>query len=108
MGYLDNVNDMALGNGGAGTPNAWDIIGDHGYDLEGNIVCAFMSLDEEGGTFTEMKEQTRIAKGGKTGVVEDVAARYLTYTYPKNVVFEGRYTSLVPTTGCLFKVWFIK
>ncbi|MFA5152157.1 MAG: hypothetical protein WC554_06360 [Clostridia bacterium] len=108
MGYRANKNDVAVGNGGAGTPHAWDIIGDHGHDLEGNIVCAFMSLDEDGGTFTEMKEETTIGHGGKPGVSEDVPARYLGYTYPQNVVFEGNYTSLVPAAGKLFKVWFLK
>lgn len=108
MGYANNVNDVALGNGGAGTPRSFDIISGTSHDLEGKIVVAFMSLDDEGGTFTEMKEETKIGKGGQPGVIEDVPARYLTYTYPKNVIFEGRYTTLVPSGVCLFKVWFLK
>lgn len=108
MGYANGLNDTAIGSGGAGTPGSWDIIDDTQYDLEGKIVTAFMSLDEEGGTFESMKEETTIGHGGKSGVSEDVAAKYLEYTYPQNVPFEGRYTELVPSTGCTFKVWFLK
>ena len=108
MGYQTNKDDAAIGNGGAGTAEVWDIIDDDAHDLNDKIVTAFMSLDEAGGTFTEMEEETTIAKGGLPGVSEAVAAKYLTYTYPQNVPFEGRYTKLTPNTGCTFKVWFLK
>jgi len=108
MGYATNVDNGAVGNGGAGTSKVWDIITDASHDLEGNIVTAFMSLDEAGGTFDAMSEETIISKGGKAGVSEAVDAKYLTYTYDQFVIFEGRYTSLVPAAGCKFKVWFLK
>lgn len=109
MGYLDNVNDFALGNGGAGTPQAWDILDDNQCDIpDGKIVCAFMSLDEAGGTFTAMEEQTKIAHGGKPGVSTPVAARYLSKTYEQYVVYEGRYTKLLTTRGCTYKIWYLK
>ena len=110
MGY-QTENHQAIGNGGAGTPEAWDIITDTSHDLDGKIVCAFMNLLEAVGTFTEMKEEVipaRANKAGATGTSQDVAAKYLTYEYPQNVIFEGRYTTLVPGTDCQFKVWFLK
>jgi hypothetical protein len=108
MGYQDFKNDIAIGNGGAGTPEVFDIIGDNGSDLGGRVVTAFMSLDENGGTFTAMEEETTIAHGGKAGASTAVTAKYLTYTYPQYIPFEGRYTKLTPTRGCSFKVWFLK
>lgn len=111
MGYNSSINNEAVGNGGAGNPGVWDIITDAAHDLEGRIVCAFMNLEEDAGTFTEMKEEVTPAKVNKasgTGVSADVAAKYLTYTYRQYVIFEGRYTSLVPGAGCTFKVWFLK
>jgi hypothetical protein len=108
MGYLDNVNDEAVGNGGAGTPEVWDIITSAACSFTGKIVCAFMCLTEDGGQMTAMEEQTTIAHGGKPGVSAAVAAKYLTYTYPQNVIFEGRYTKLVPAAGLSFKIWFLK
>jgi hypothetical protein len=109
MGFQDFKNDIAIGNGGAGTPEVWDIIdGSVSTDLGGRIVTAFMSLDENGGTFTEMEEETTIAHGGKAGASTAVAAKYLGYTYPQYIPFEGRYTKLTATRGCKFKVWFLK
>jgi hypothetical protein len=109
MGYTNGLNDFALGNGGAGTPEAWDILNNANPAIpSGKIVVAFMSLDEAGGTFTAMEEQTTIAHGGKLGVSTAVAARYLTHTYPQYVIFEGRYTKLTPTGGTTFKVWYLK
>lgn len=107
MGYANGVNDEAIGNGGAGTPEVWDIISPAASDFTGKIVCAFMCLHEDGDTMAEMEEQSTIAKGGQPGAVTACAAKYLTYTYPQNVIFEGRYTKLVPSTNS-FKVWFLK
>jgi hypothetical protein len=106
-GFQANKNDVAIGNGGAGTPEVWDIISPAAHDFTGKIVTAFMCLAEDGDTMDEMEEETTISKGGRPGVSEAVAAKYLTYTYPQYCIFEGRYTKLVPTTG-LFKVWFLK
>ena len=108
MGYNSVVNDAAVGNGGAGNPGVWDIITGDRYDLEGQKVCAFMSLDSSGGTFEEIREEVFPAKKGDPGRSQDVEARYLTYTYPQYVIFEGRYTSLVPAVGSTFKVWFLR
>jgi hypothetical protein len=108
MGYNTEHNDVAIGNGGAGTAKAWDIINDTYCDLEGRTVSAFMSMDENGGTFTAMEEETTKATAPQPAVSEPVAARYLTYTYPQYVIFEGRYTKLTATRGCAFKVWFLK
>ena len=108
MGFATGLNDEAIGNGGAGNPGVWDIISHTSHDLGGRIVTAFMSLDEEGGTMDAMEEQVVRAREGDVGVSEAVAAKYLGYTYPQNIPFEGRYTLLTPTTGCLFKVWFLK
>jgi hypothetical protein len=107
MGYNQNSDNIALGNGGAGSPEAWDIITSSSHDLGGKIVIAFMNLTDTDGAFSAMKEETTMAKAGKAGVSEAVAAKYLGYTYPQNVIFEGRYTLLTPTTGT-FKVWFLK
>lgn len=107
MGFQSNKNDAAIGNGGAGSPEAWDIISPAAHDFTGKIVTAFMCLAEDGDTMAEMEEETTISKAGQSGVSTAVAAKYLTYTYPQNVVFEGRYTKLVPSTGS-FKVWFLK
>jgi hypothetical protein len=108
MGYNATVNDLALGNGGAGTPDVWDIITLASHDFTGKIVAAFMSMDENGGTFTAMQEETTMGRAGKTGTSTNVAANKLAYTYPQYIPFEGRFTTLVPTTGCTFKVWFLK
>jgi hypothetical protein len=110
MGYQIE-NHEAVGNGGAGTPEAWDIITDLSHDLDDKIVCAFMNLLSDDGSFTEMKEEVVPARANKamgTGTSEDVAAKYLTYAYPQNIIFEGRYTTLVPGASCQFKVWFLK
>jgi len=108
MGFQNFKNDAAIGNGGAGTPEAWDLIDNTHCDLEGKIVTAFMCMDEDGGQFTEMEEETSIGKGGKTGASTAVAAKYLGYTYPQFIIFEGRYTKLTPETPNTFKVWFLK
>ena len=65
MGFQNFKNDVAIGNGGAGTPGVWDIISSANHDLNGNIVTAFMSLDENGGTMDEMEEETVISRAGK-------------------------------------------
>jgi hypothetical protein len=108
MGYNTTINDEALGNGGAGNPNVWDIFTDSNYDLTDKIVAAFMSLDENGGTFDAMEEETSMARAGYAGISEPVAANKLAYTYPQYIIFEGRYTTLTPARGCTFKVWFLK
>ena len=108
MGYDNTVNNEAVGNGGAGTSNAWDIFTHDSHNLTDKKVSAFMSLDENGGTFDEMEEETTIGKAGRTGTSESVAANKLAYTYPQYVIWEGRFTKLVPATGCNFKVWFLK
>ena len=108
MGYNHSQNDLAIGNGGAGTANAWDIFTSTNHDLTGKIVSAFMSLDEDGGTFTSMEEQTTPPGSNRAAVSEAVAANKLAYTYPQYIIFEGRYTTLVPTAGKSFKVWFLK
>jgi len=108
MGNASGLNDVAIGNGGAGTSGAWDIICSTAHDLEDKIVVAFMCLTAGGGLMTEMEEQTTIGKAGKAGVSTPVTAKYLGYTYPQYVIFEGRYTSLIPAAGLLFKVWFLK
>jgi len=108
MGYQNFKPDGAIGNGGAGTPEVWDIISDSVYDFSPKIVGAFMSLDDAGGTMDEMEEETFMSRAGRAGVSEAVDAKYLAYTYPYSIPFEGRYTKLVPSANCLFKVWFIK
>ena len=108
MGYSNSTNDFAVGNGGAGTPGAWDIFTSTNHDLTDKKVSAFMSMDEAGGTFTEMEEETAIGRAGKDGVSTAVAANKLVYTYPQYIPFEGRFTKLVPTAGKSFKVWFLK
>jgi hypothetical protein len=107
MGYTSAVNNEAIGNGGAGSPEAWDIITAASHNLGGKIVVAFMNLTETDGAFSAMQEETTRAKAGVAGVSTAVAAKYLTYTYPQNIIFEGRYTLLTPTVGT-FKVWFLK
>lgn len=111
MGYTIQ-NDEAIGNGGAGTPGAWDIISAANplTEASGLIAVAFMNILEDAGTFSAMKEQTTIPKKGKESeaVSEDVDAKYLAYSYPQNVVFEGRYTALTPVGTSQFKVWFLK
>jgi len=108
MSYNATINDAALGNGGAGNPDAWDLFTSTNCDLTGKIVAAFMSMDTNGGTFTAMKEETTMARAGVAGVSEAVAANKLAYTYPQYIIFEGRYTTLTPTAQCTFKVWFLK
>lgn len=108
MGYANSGNDIAIGNGGAGTSGAWDLFTSTNHDLTGKKVSAFMCMDEDGGTFTEMEEETTIGRAGKEGVSEAVAANKLAYTYPQYVIFEGRFTKLIPTAGKTFKVWFLK
>ena len=108
MGYQNSKNDVAIGNGGAGTPEVWDIITAASHDLGDKIVTAFMCLTEDGGTMTEMEEETVLSKGGRGGVSTPVAAKYLTYTYDRYVIFEGRYTKLTPGAGSTYKVWFLK
>jgi hypothetical protein len=107
MGYNSSVNNEALGNGGAGNPEAWDIITSASHDLGGKTVIAFMNLTDTDGAFSAMQEETTPARVNKAAVSASVAAKYLGYTYPQNVIFEGRYTLLTPTTGT-FKVWFLK
>ena len=106
-GFQTNKNDVAIGNGGAGTPEVWDIISPAAHDFTGKIVTAFMCLEEDGDTMDEMEEETTISKGGQVGVSTACAAKYLTYTYPQFAIFEGRYTKLAPSAK-LFKVWFLK
>ena len=108
MGFNTSVQDAAVGNGGAGSPEVWDIITSTAHDLGDRIVTAFMSLDDDGGTMGAMSEQITPPSGHVEGVVAAVAAKYLTYTYPLNIPFEGRYTLLTPQQGCTFKVWFLK
>lgn len=108
MGYANSGNDIAIGNGGAGTSGAWDLFTSTNHDLTGKIVSAFMCLSEDGGTFTAMEEETTIGRAGKEGVSTAVAANKLAYTYPQYIIFEGRFTKLIPTAGKTFKVWFLK
>jgi hypothetical protein len=108
MGYNTTINDEALGNGGAGNPGAWDIITNAAHDLEGKIVAAFMNLGEDPATLDEIEEETTMGRAGSAGVSQAVAAKYLSYEYPQNVIFEGRYTKLTPAANCTFKVWFLK
>ena len=108
MGYNTTVNDAALGNGGAGNPEVWDIFTSTNCTLTNKIVAAFMCMDANGGTFDAMQEETSMARAGKAGVSEDVAANKLAYTYPQYQIFEGRYTTLTPTAGSTFKVWFLQ
>ena len=108
MGYNTTIDNAALGNGGAGNPEAWDLFTSTNCDLTGKKVAAFMSMDANGGTFDAMSEETEMARAGKTGVSGAVAANKLAYTYPQYIIFEGRYTTLTPTAGSTFKVWFLK
>lgn len=105
MGYNNSVNNEALANGGAGNPKVWDIITSASHDLGGKTVAAFMNITDTNGAFSEMEENEYVKGHGETST--PVAAKYLNYTYPQNVIFEGRYTKLIPTTGT-FKVWFLK
>ena len=107
-GYNNYVDDDALGNGGAGTQGVWDIITGTAFDLGGRIVAAFMSLDANGGTMAAMAEETTASTPQAAGKSSPVAAKYLGYTYPQYVIFEGRYTTLQPTLGCTFKVWYLQ
>ncbi len=108
MGYNHSQDDLAIGNGGAGTAGVWDIFTSTNHDLAGKIVSAFMSMDENGGTFAAMQEQTTPPGSNRAAVSEAVAANKLAYTYPQYIIFEGRYTTLTPAAGCNFKVWFLK
>lgn len=108
MGYNHSQDDLAIGNGGAGTAGVWDIFTSTNHDLTGKIVSAFMSLDEDGGTFTAMEEQTTPSGPNRAAVSAAVAANKLAYTYPQYIIFEGRYTTLTPAAGKSFKVWFLK
>ncbi len=109
MSYNTTINNEALGNGGAGNPTVWDIFTADNCNLTGKIVAAFMCMDENGGTFTAMSEETTMArKAGDVAVNTPVAANKLAYTYPQYIIFEGRYTVLTPTRGSTFKVWFLK
>lgn len=104
---ISTINYNAMQTGNAGNPKAFDIIDDTNHDLGGRIVACFESLDAAGGTFDEMEEETTFGIAGKTPVSTPVEAKYLTYTYPLNSQFMGRYTKLVPSTGCTFKVYFL-
>ena len=104
---ITNINYQAMQTGNAGNPKAFDIIDGSAYDLGGRIVACFESLDDAGGTFEEMEEEIVWGVAGKTGVSEAVEAKYLGYTYPFNSQFMGRYTKLVPSEGCKFKVYFL-
>ena len=109
MGYNSTIDNGALGNGGAGNPGAWDLIPNLAIDvMAGKIVGAFMCLDEDGGTFTEMEEETTMGKNGKGGISTPCASRFINYTYPQYVIFEGRYTKLTPGASSHFKIWFLK
>ncbi len=108
MGYNHSLNDEAIGNGGAGTADVWDIFTSANHNLTGKIVSAFMSMDEDGGTFTAMEEQTTPPAQNRAAVSAAVAANKLAYTYPQYIIFEGRYTTLIPAAGKSFKVWFLK
>jgi hypothetical protein len=108
MDYVHSQNDLAIGNGGAGTSGVWDIFTSTHCDLTGKIVSAFMCLDEDGGTFTAMEEQTTPPAPNRTAVSTAVAANKLAYTYPQYIIWEGRFTTLTPAAGCNFKVWFLK
>jgi len=109
MGYNATLSNCAIGNGGAGNPDVWDIFTADHCDLAGRIVAAFMCLDENGGTFEAMSEETTMArKPSDAAVNTPVAANKLAYTYPQYIIFEGRYTVLTPTRGNNFKVWFLK
>lgn len=108
MGYNATINNDALGNGGAGNPEAWDLFTPDNCDLTGKIVAAFMSMDEDGGTFDAMEEETTMGRAGHAGTSTAVAANKLAATYPQYIIFEGRYTTLTPASGCTFKVWFLK
>jgi len=107
MGYNSTVNYGGAISGGQGNPESWDIITAQSCDLGGKIVGAFICTDENGGTFSEMEEQTSRPRGNQPAVSEAVAAKYLTYTYPKDGLFTGRYTKLTPATGT-FIVYFLK
>ena len=98
----------ALVTGNAGNPEAWDIITATAHDFTGKIVAAFLCLDDTAGSFTEMEEETQRVRNNQPAVSTAVATKYLTYTYNKEVIFEGRYTKLVPAAGCTFKVYFLK
>jgi hypothetical protein len=107
MGYNSTINNEGAISGGQGNTEAWDIITAASHDLGGRIVGAFWCVDTNGGTFSEMEEQTSRARGNIAAVSAAVAAKYLTYTYPQNQLFTGRYTKLVPATGT-FIVYFLK
>ena len=108
MGVNTTINYPAMQTGNAGNPESFDIITSTACDFIGKIVACFESLDANGGTFSAMEEETISARAGHAGVSTPVAAKYLTYTYPKFFQFMGRYTKLVPSAGYTFKVYFLK
>ena len=106
MGYNSTINYTAEMSGGAGNPKAWDIITAQSYDLGGRTVGAFICIDTNGGTFTEMEEEITRARNNEVAVSEPVEAKYLTYNYVMDELFTGRYTKLVPKSGT-FLVYFL-
>jgi len=108
MARNSTIDYLSMIAGNMGNPGSWDIISDTSHDLGGKIVGALLSMDANGGTFTAMQEETTPARGGNAGISAAVAAKYLTYTYPFNVFFAGRYTLLTPNTSCKFLVYFLK
>ena len=111
MGYNTTINYGAAISGAQGNPESWDYIDVDNCDFTGKIVGAFFVIEElnaNGGTFTEMEEETQRLRGNRPAVSTPVAAKYIAYTYYKNILYTGRYTKLVPTRGCTFVVYFLK
>ena len=107
MGFDSTINYSGAMSGGQGNSKAWDIITSASHDLGGRIVGAFICTDTNGGTFSAMEEQTIRARSNETATSTAVEAKYLTYTYPQNQLFTGRYTKLTPASGT-FIVYFLK
>lgn len=111
MAYNASLQDLSVANGGAGTPEVWDIISlasPHNFAISGKIVMAFMCLDDTAGTFSAMEEDNPMTKLDKIVAGKAVAAKYLTHSFSHGDIYEGRYTKLTPAGASTFKVWFLK
>ena len=106
MGYNSTINYAGAISAGQGNPKAWDVITSASHDLGGRTVGVFICMDDNGGTFSVMEEETTRARGSDVAVSEAVEAKYLTYTYAKDQLYTGRYTKLIPATGT-FIVYFL-
>lgn len=108
--YKRKPHYSALQSGGVGHANAWAIIDSENCDFEGKIVIAFMNITasidvvDHTAKFTAVTEEI---SGGDEPVLDEKGETFLAQEYPFGIVFEGRYTELIPEEGYKFKIWFM-